>query len=1442
MSGKKKSAPYGDPIFDRKILSRAEARERYMKLSPEARDQVNRFVDNNMKLRLPEHLLNVKLDPRIAEHRPHIKDWLNMRDRIISGKTNKEWEQSARDNLVPEKLLKRDVSAIPKENLLDKEPILRADDGRLIYTGKEFLKYVEGVLSEKGHDKPAFSSDSTKSAINIIERINAEPTASAKIRKDPNAYKGALLLLNEAVEIFSVTGSSRLIITAPLDKKKAEKAIDRFMWNIAAKGDEIGGGLGVKDYTFSNAYPVTATLTKDGKINLHIEQKHQVDYYNDKSIRGFVPQIAFTKQGLTLEPYQFIRIKLADEGNITVVRPAAELLAITEKQTAERWRTINDVCQIAVDVMTLGMGTLAAGAWKSVEKGFTIANVIATSASLAARENRGWLIEHCGDEGRKFVERLDLISTLVGLSQLGVSLKPGTAENAATDLSKSYDELKQVSKNLGESDLQRFRQITRGMEDAAPELGEAFRAARKVEKPPREPLNVETPAISNEPRTPGSVLPERPHRSVISPPNIITDRGSLVTSKRKLARELVELMDSGKPGLKFPRGEGNPLRQHLYGDPEHAKDFARISGFEGTYEAISNLEKQRLPRLEKRALREIQNQDLGTLTDELARRRVTENLSKQGKKVEDQPKPELRKLVGEETTKIQSEMAPSEIRQELAKKMAAEQAFRTSSRFYNQRIINEALKALDQPDTVLFIADYHGHPDFGGKFLGRQLNLEYTTKDGHRALITWTEDGQILNTFDVKREGTKIGTKRDGSPLNVPPPEATFKNTEFIQGTKSDWLGTRGRVDGEGKVQPIPETVRGDTLQGLGPPRNDTLQGLGPSLDKTPPSRGPTQEPPSRSPKPPAPPRDTIPDSTSDTLPGPREPSVGEPLQRSPTHPSQRGGSPTLIPYSDGNIEFLGQATAGKAARLGISEETLDRYITDHFFIESVKSPGSRNIQQRISEKLNTEIDKTLQLGQERARELIDFGYRPDGIAGFIDAKTKEGLTISQIGERIDRELPLMRYLRDHLVPGTPEQKAAGTRNIIKACDGNVDEAMASELWNQKLQEFHRKYPGESPGRERLGKMSEEARNEVALIRQRLLRPTTGPITILIGTELLNEDSQRKTPTSALPSTKPRTITEEGSEPQKQTGKVQEKETSATSGKFTEEKKDTLQPVVDAFKPKDTIAIDFPENTDKTDSLKMQFSTPERSNKPNEENLDKSKMEELDNKIQVLLKNDVQEIHSYGIKWDRIYSTVEQNIKAGFTAEETQSIIGVDRKMLDKLNQACNGNKDAAIAALRKNDANIDRALVDTLLPTALAKEEAKIRSELNNPKFKAGPITKARVSERLSTSVKDLRSSMLKETLPDAKTSDAKFVGDTKRMGDRESSSERVSGDAASQQERGREAAAGKLVSQKAEQKGKEPSNKTTQETQKETKKQQEKAKEKKDEEKDKEHRASFG
>jgi len=120
---------------------------------------------------------------------------------------------------------------------------------------------------------------------------------------------------------------------------------------------------------------------------------------------------------------------------------------------------------------------------------------------------------------------------------------------------------------------------------------------------------------------------------------------------------------------------------------------------------------------------------------------------------------------------------------------------------FNEIIAGLAIEALDHPDTVLFKADFHKHPDFGGDKLGTQWNLEYTTNEGYRALITWQEDGQIVNAFDIKQEGTKVGNKSDESPIRVPSPKHTFRNREFVLGNDEKWLSLRRRVGPDAEVK-----------------------------------------------------------------------------------------------------------------------------------------------------------------------------------------------------------------------------------------------------------------------------------------------------------------------------------------------------------------------------------------------------------------------------------------------------------------------------------------------------------------------------------------------------------------------------------------------------------------------------------------------------------------
>ncbi len=267
----------------------------------------------------------------------------------------------------------------------------------------------------------------------------------------------------------------------------------------------------------------------------------------------------------------------------------------------------------------------------------------------------------------------------------------------------------------------------------------------------------------------------------------------------KRGKEIISKIDVEKPGLKMSRGKNTPLRQHLYGDKEHARDFAKINGEEKTYERIVDKEKSLRTEFKDAELTELRDRDVGSVRDELAERLAKERLENEGIKPKELSKERLEAEINVEKERLEN-VERDRLVDMLAEKRANEKAFQEASRMFNELIVGLALDSLESPDTVLFKADFHKHPDFGGDKLGTQWNLEYNTKEGYRALITWQEDGQILNAFDVKREGTVVGQKRDGSPIRVPPPTHTFRNREFIVGNDEKWISMRQKVSSDAKI------------------------------------------------------------------------------------------------------------------------------------------------------------------------------------------------------------------------------------------------------------------------------------------------------------------------------------------------------------------------------------------------------------------------------------------------------------------------------------------------------------------------------------------------------------------------------------------------------------------------------------------------------------------
>ena len=280
--------------------------------------------------------------------------------------------------------------------------------------------------------------------------------------------------------------------------------------------------------------------------------------------------------------------------------------------------------------------------------------------------------------------------------------------------------------------------------------------------------------------------------------------GAKISGKFKASRALREAVgkiDPEKPGLKMGRGKGEPLRQHLYKDGEHAKDFVSKNGMEETARKIELREERLVERHTAVEKRKLADQDKGDITSELAWRRTREQLENEGKQPAREPAETVNKMVREEEVKLNN-IEKETLVNELAERRGKETAFLEASKQYNKQVIQKVIKdALKQPDTLLYRSEFQQHPDIGDANFGPQWNIEYTTKTGHRVRISWKEDGQILNALDILPEGTIIGKNpKNDLPLRVVDVRKVHKNPRFILGNEKKWLELNKRIDEEGKL------------------------------------------------------------------------------------------------------------------------------------------------------------------------------------------------------------------------------------------------------------------------------------------------------------------------------------------------------------------------------------------------------------------------------------------------------------------------------------------------------------------------------------------------------------------------------------------------------------------------------------------------------------------
>lgn len=166
---------------------------------------------------------------------------------------------------------------------------------------------------------------------------------------------------------------------------------------------------------------------------------------------------AFTPNGLTLKPTDWVRLKLYDEGGIVVWRPAISLLMLSNKSTAENWKNIMNVGSFALPGGPfMKTGTILAKGWgRVVEKAVEYAANGMVVGNLAVRENRGWIIKTFPEKGRRFIELFDLATTVSMLALMGKAMATPTIKN----MKQSWDELINASKELSPDDLKKLDQM-----------------------------------------------------------------------------------------------------------------------------------------------------------------------------------------------------------------------------------------------------------------------------------------------------------------------------------------------------------------------------------------------------------------------------------------------------------------------------------------------------------------------------------------------------------------------------------------------------------------------------------------------------------------------------------------------------------------------------------------------------------------------------------------------------------------------------------------------------------------------------------------------------------------------------------------------------------------------------------------------------------------------
>jgi hypothetical protein len=434
-------------------IDRTWAASEYRRLSPEAKRLFDDEVNKIFWLRNPERY-NKKLDPSRLEDKPYRDSWVKISHSLIGSTGAQFWENKVKENQSLREDIRRYSDKL-NESLnrqLEKEKPLtsteRAVKGilRQEYTGQEFLDYIEKSFKEP-------YAEPEQVAFNIVRYAEQRHLVNAS--RDPKGKEG-LFKLHE------------LLISNPDNNEYIHQA-NRIIAAIGSLSDPSTGLLDKPyvfpaEFTLFNSSHITARLTEDNKIWVKLTEHSIAGHPEALSLGGE----AFTK-GIILEPHEWVRFKLYDEGGITVCRPAIYLLQLSNKSTKETWSNIINVGSLGLPggpLFRVGgiigkTGSRVLTVLSKLEKAADIAANGFMLGNIAVRENRGWIIKNYGDNGRKFIEYFDIATIVATCYGVGKALSTPVMRKSLEKMIKNWDDIKKTG--VDSEDIAKISEIDKSV-------------------------------------------------------------------------------------------------------------------------------------------------------------------------------------------------------------------------------------------------------------------------------------------------------------------------------------------------------------------------------------------------------------------------------------------------------------------------------------------------------------------------------------------------------------------------------------------------------------------------------------------------------------------------------------------------------------------------------------------------------------------------------------------------------------------------------------------------------------------------------------------------------------------------------------------------------------------------------------------------------------------